>query len=290
MEISSSEFKELIIAMVMVAFSVFLGLLVPQTVGLGAGGFDSTNVLQQFTFYTPVLIGSMIIILLCIVLVMYLSKESEYGDGVMFVSQGEYPAVPYFKKYSSIRLGWLSLIIFLTIGLWIVRTGQKSFTGLRVLEHQFTPVSSIIYSTFLIPFSENGGAAAVLAIFILTLVILSKKYNIYKGNYKYLIYFFVPVLIGIYGLVNHLLRYKSDQYSLVVVFVFWYIGGLITVITGNWIPFIIMHGTNNFIYDSRRLFDSDKLFYYLVFFVIVLSISYVYVYYIKKPKENKLIT
>ena len=157
-------------------FIAFIGFVLSQTVGLGAGGFDSKEVLTQFNFYT---VGGtfLIIVLLFLFGLLFWKKGNEYGDSVFYVSQGRYPSLSMFRNFTMFRMFLLSTIIFGMAGLFMVITGQKTFTGLRVLEHQFTPIGSIAYSALLIPVSENLGAAAII---LLTLVLVIAGYLIIR--------------------------------------------------------------------------------------------------------------
>ena len=65
------------------------------------------------------------------------------------------------------------------------------------------------------------------------------------------------IISMIYGLINHIARYGEQAVAMSSVLIFWFIGGLITTLTGSMIPFIIMHDVNNFYYRFSTLFGSD---------------------------------
>lgn len=259
-------------AVLLTAILGFLGFLVSQTVGLGAGGFDSESVLKQFNFYT---IGAFYLVLIVMFLILTISitrRNKEYGDSVFYVSQGEYPSLSIFKKLSTLQITLLSFIIFLIFGIFALVTRQETFTGLKVLEHQFTPISSVLYSSLLIPISENAGSGALIALLSFSLIYFALKYNWNRASYRILALVLIPLIVGLYGYTNHLLRYSASEFNMGVVFVFWTIGGFMTVLSGSFIPFLIMHLTNNLIFDLKRFFDNDIVLITGFAIVIILSI------------------
>lgn len=269
-----------------VGFTILLAFVLPQMIGLGAGGFDTEKVLTQYGFY---LSGGLFLVAVSAFLLglHFWNKGNEYGDSVAFVSQGRFPSLGFFSKFTSFQLILLSSIIFLIFGMFIISTGQTTFTGLRVLEHQFTPIGSVSYSALLIPLSENFGAAAVIAASIVLLTFFAYRYSVSRGNYRMLVLLGVPVITGLYGYVNHLLRYGSSDISLMVVFVFWFVGGLITVMVGSFIPFWIMHLVNNLLFDLQRFFASDTIRIYFIVIIILLSVIYAYLY-VYRPKVKQM--
>ena len=274
--------KELTVAVVFVAILLTIGFLFPQTIGLAAGGFDSERVLEQFNFYT-VGIGYLIAILFFIFGMMWISREGTYGDGVLFASQGEFPSLPIFKQFSMIRLTLLFLIISLILGVFVLNTQQTSFTGFRVLEHQFTPMGSVTYSALLIPISENAGAALITAFFLFFLTLLAKKINMDRTSFLLVAWFMIPAVVGFYGLANHVLRYGSSEFNLTVVLIFWAIIGLLTVATGSFIPGVVLHLVNNLLFDLKRFFDNEAIMAVFVGVIIALILLFVYLTFIRKP-------
>ena len=84
---------------------------------------------------------------------------------------------------------------------------------------------------------------------------------------------------------NHILRYGISDFNLVYVFLFWTIGGLITVITGSFIPFWVMHINNNLFIDLKTYFTSDAVTTWAAIAIIVLIILFVILY--ARKKKNK---
>jgi len=142
-----------------------------------------------------------------------------------------------------------------------------------------------MFSGALIPASENLGAGFFLALLISSLRYLARKNNWTKGNFQVITYVLAFFLTGLYGVANHTLRYLGSDVALTVVFIFWGIGGLITVMVGNFIPFWVMHISNNFFFDVKRLFDSDLARGGIILTLVLLTSLYVWLYIIRKRKK-----
>lgn len=264
-----------------------LAFLVSQSVGLGAGGFDTEFILQQFSFYMAGFIYLGIILMLFFAEKIIKKGDVRYGDSLAYASQGESPSLGIFKKVSSFQLFLGSVIIFGFLGLGMVVTNQTTLTGLKVLHvQQFTPVGSILYSSLLIPISETFGAAAVIALAMFTIRWYARKNNWSKANFTISTLFGSLILVTIYWVINHLLHYGGDDLSLTVVAGFGFFGALITILSGSFIPFWVLHLMNNLFFDLRRNFDSDLIVIYTVAFLVMLVVLYVYLYIIRKKKKN----
>jgi hypothetical protein len=251
--------------------------LVPQSIGLGAGGFSSALVLQQFGFY---LVGGIFLLLLiaAFIIEFIVQKGDErYGNSIAFSSQGEVPHVPFFKRLNSFQLFLLSTLVFGIFFLIATTVRQTSFIGFQTLEQQFTPTAELLFSTFLVAGSENLGMALVLAACLIGLRIYARKHNMNKANFIVLSY--LIVLVGAtYWVINHLLRYSGQDYNILVVFIFGFIMGLLTMITGSFIPAFVMHATNNLFYDMQTMFSRDNVVIFVVIGLVSLAIIYFLLY------------
>lgn len=261
-----------------------LTFLVPQSIGLGAGGFDSAEILQQFGFY---LVGGVFLLLLVIAFVIELvikKGDERYGDSIAFADQGDVPHIPFFKKLSSFQLFLLSTIVFGVIFLLITTVRQTSFIGFKTLEQQFTPTAELLFSSLLIPGSENLGMALIIAVGLIGLRIWARRINMSKINFMILSY--LTVFIGaLYWMVNHLLRYGGQEYQLGVVFIFGFVMALLTMLTGSFIPAFVMHVANNVFFDMANLFSRDNVLIGVIITLIVLSILYFIIY---RKRKNKV--
>jgi len=261
----------------------FITFLIPQSIGLGAGGFDTQAVLQQFGFYQ---VGGIFLVLLVIAFIINLvikKGDERYGSSVAFADQGEIPHVPWFKKFSSLQLFLLSTIIFGIIFLGISTVRQTSFIGYKSLEQQFTPTAELMFSSLLIPGSENLGMAIVLAILLIGLGFWARKTNMGKTNFIILAYF-AAFIGGLYWVINHLLRYGGQDYNIGVVFIFGFTMALLTMITGSFIPAFVMHMTNNLFFDMASLFSRDNVIIIVIGGLILLSVLYFIIY---RKRKNK---
>ena len=265
--------------LLLAAVLVLVMALAPQTLSLTFSGFNDPSVLSSFQFY--IVTGSVFLIGVAIIFFasFFMAKKGygNYGDGIGFSENGEAPALSYFKRFTNTQLFFLSTIIFFILGLFTHLTQMTTFTGLGTLPQQFTPVQSIIFSTALIPIAENLGLAFVLASCILGLRILSKKYSLSKENFIGFTYF-IPLIAGTFGWLWHRTVYSGSDLQQIVVFVFWTIGGFLTLVTGSFVPFWVMHLTNNLFYDMKRAFSNETILVYIIFTVIAMMVLYALIY------------
>lgn len=260
---------------------IFL-LLIPQIVALGKGAIAVEEFQTKFFSYSIWGIGFFIgIALLFAVELAITNKDGLYGNSLAFDSPGEVPGLqsPYFKNRWKLVI--LSIIIFSLAGLFVGFRGQ-SFTGIGSLEQQFTPTDDLIFRSSIVPTAENLGAAFVLALTIFFLRYLGRKYNWNKNTFMTFSILGGSIIVMIYGLINHLFRYSNSDIALFNVGGFWLIGGLISVMSGSFIPFWVLHFMNNFFIDMRGIYSSDIL---LIMTLIAIGSLGGYYYYLFGRKK-----
>jgi hypothetical protein len=266
--------------------AILLGIMfiVPFTIGLSQGGFNSgetignVSILDTFQFYMVSGAIGWIIILACYIAQIILTKDDKtYGDSVAFVSLGQKPGLPLFKRFTMLQLIHLSLIFFSIIFLFANITNTQSFTGLKVLPQQFSATDSLLFSSAQVPIAENLVAGAVLAIILLILGIVARKYDIGYTNFAILAFMSV-LIMGVFGVAWHSSVYPDSQVAMIVVFFFWTMGSLLTLLTGFFGIFWIMHLMNNFFIDISRFLSSQLLIIYIGFIIATLIGAYLYIY------------
>jgi len=261
-------------------------IILSNVVGFFGTGFESQIILFQFFNYGIIfLLGVLVTISGFIYELLQKEGDEKYGNTLFFNSQGEKPSVSFFKKLSTFRLFLLSTIIFSIIGLFTVFRSQKQFTMVPSLAQQFTPAGNLIYSSLLIPLSENMGAVAVIVIIAIFLRIFARKYKWSPGTFNSFAYLLIPISTGIFGVANHVMRYQGSDINLFTVAIFWAIGGLITVFTGSFIPFWVMHITNNFFIDINRYFSSNIVMPIVIVIIIILIGFFIYLSYKSNKRE-----
>jgi hypothetical protein len=276
------EGKEVLKFLILATIIGVLTFLLPQSIGLGAAGFDETIVLQQFSFY---LVGGVFLVLLTFIFFTeQLIKEgdSKYGSGILFSSNGENPSFSFFKSLTTFQITLASIIIFSIIGIFTFVTKQTSFTGIGSVEQQFTPTAQLLFSTLLVPGAENLGLALVLASFLLGLRYYSRKYDLSKASFISLALFGGSLVGGIYWVINHLLRYSNQELAITTVFLFGLVMSVITVLTGSFLPAYLMHMSNNFFSSAQNLLSSDIVLVYSIGGIFLLCSLYFYLYLYKK--------
>lgn len=282
----SSNGRNIVRMCVLSAVIIFVMVLTSQAVGLGGTGFDSEEVLQQFWFYVGPAIGYLVGIIFLFIIEMTITEgDSEYGNSLCFNSPGEPPAVniQIFRDWK--RLTLISLILFSILGTYAAYSHQ-TFTGIGNIQQQFTLTNSLLYKGALIPAAENLGAAFAFAFALFLIRYYSRKYKWGKGVFIALAVFAALFTFIAYGYINHLLRYQNIELAMVNVLMFWGMGGLITVLTGSFIPFWIMHICNNLFYELSPHFVNELDVIPVVIFVLALVVLYV-VLFVRRKGDSR---
>lgn len=259
---------------VLLAILIALGILLTITIGLFKGGFKDFDNFKMFVFYAILPIGSAIIIILMVVVNNILFKNSEYGTGVCFNSPNENPAIlgKYFKFFRNpINLLLISVLIFSLLGLYIAFTKQ-TFVGIGEFKEQFTKGDKIAFQTGLVTIGENLGVAAWFALAIYGLRLLSKRKNFGELNFNLLSWLAMIIIYFLYGVLNHMSVAGSSEVAILNHAGFWVMGGFLTILTGSFIPFLILHICNNLFYDLSTLFSSEIAIVFGIIFIIVSAI------------------
>ena len=269
-----SKKQKLIGFLVFSAVLAFLVGIVPQSIGFFGKGFDTREILDQYFLY----VSYSAISLLLIASLFFIEKniaqgDSKYGDGLAYYHAGELPSIRTNIFDNPYRLFLGSAVIFSILGLFAAYN-QTAFTGVGSIEQQFTPAGQLTFSSILIPIAENLGAAATIAFTIFLVRFGARKYGWSKQNFQLIAITSAVLIAGLFGLVNHTLRYQTSDIALGIVFLFWAFGGLISLITGSFIPFWIMHIANNLFFELTKFFSNDSIVIYTIFVIILLIVLF----------------
>ena len=266
------------------AILLFLMSTITYTFGFLRGGFESQEVLTKFMFYGfPGLAGFIIIMLLFFVEYMQNEGDEKYGNSLGYYSPGDKPGLP-FKWLSNWKVVLLmSILLFLIAGFFGV-SEQRAFTGVGSIEQQFTKVDNLLFSMFLVAPAENFQIGAVIAMVVFFIRIIARKNDWSKANFAIISISTAFVAAGTIGLANHLIRYPGQDTSLIIVFSFWAVGGLLSLLTGVFYPFVIMHMANNGFYDSKGAFSSDVVTFWTIALILAVAALLSYVIYNERQK------
>jgi hypothetical protein len=269
-----------------------LGVFLTQTIGLFKGGFTNLDDFKTFVFYVIIPPSALIIILSLVVITNILFRDNEtYGTSLCFNSPSSSPALlgtefKFFQKAMGLFL--LSLLIFSIMGLYVA-WNKQSFLALGNVKESFTKTDRIAFQSFLVPISENLGIAALLTVLIFTLRFYAKKYNWSSTNFTILIYLFSIILFLTYGILNHFSVSGSTEVAITSHAGFWLIGGTITLLTGSFIPFFVMHFMNNLFYDLSTLFSNEiAISIGIVLIIIEVILLFIYISLNKNKQEEQI--
>lgn len=271
------------------AFLILFMVAGSQTIGLSRKGFDFnvTNLaLSRFFFYIAPAISYLIgIIILFIVELIITKGDSSYGNSLAFNSPGESPSLEVDLFKGGFKVFLFSLILFSALGLYGA-INHQTFTGVGTLENQFSPTDELLYSSLLIPAAENLGSAFIIAFLIFGIRWLARKNEWDSGSFKILAWVSIPFVTAVYGVLNHLLRYSSSDVALMSVFIFWFVGGLLTITTGSFYSFWVLHICNNLFFSLGGLFASDNIIIGTVVVEIMLIALFLYLFVFRRKSKQ----
>jgi len=269
--------KRLIGALILTALLIFAGLIIPLTLGLGTESINEEGIGNIIDFYAK-FYWSILVIWAVMITFIFIKKNNKYGDSIGFFGIGQKPGLKIFKNFSSSQITLGSLIIFSSLFLLANFLKLGGFTGLRVLPQQFSPTQSLLFSTLLIPISENLLLGAIISLLILGLTLIAIKYKLQYSDYMIYLYTGLFIIAGSFGVIWHNTAYPGSDLAKYVIFFFWGIGATMSVAIGLFTPFVIMHMTNNFFIDFSRLYSSDLMFTVMISFILILIALYFYLY------------
>ena len=271
-------------ALVVIAIMLFMGFIYPLTLILGNQELSNPEISFKLFLFSIILIGGSVGTLVIYFTRYWWKRDNKYGDSFGFYNIGEKPALSFFKNFSPFQLGLALLIIFSSIflGASLLQSSgiitSNQFTSTIVLSQQFSPSDSLLFSTFLIPISEEAMNIFVIGLLVLLLIFISVKYKLSVEEYTIYYFIGIPIIIGILARFWHSSAYPGSDISLWVVFLFWTIKALIILATGFVFAGIFMHQSNNFFLDFPRLFSSDIVLITAVSFIFGLIVLYFWLY------------
>ncbi len=280
----NEKIRKLLNHFVLVVLLITIGILFTQALGLSAKGFTDAAVLSQYYFYTTATIAFAVGILIIYGIQLLITGDDRYGNSVSFISPNETPGISVGIFKNQFKLFLLSAIVFSVLfGIIPYFTGETFFgTDVAVLKQQFTIYSSTTFSSALVPISENLTVAFVWALFLFGFRTLAKKKSMGISTFKMFAILAAPILFGIFGIVYHLLRYSASDISIFGVFFFWSVGGIITVLSGSFIPFWVMHISNNLFLDLQKYFSNDAVLIVAGVTLVLASLFYIVLAVMKK--------
>jgi len=272
---NSKEKKALVRGGILAAVIIFVMVLVSQTIGLGRTGFDTRSYLEQFWFYVGPGLGFLFGIFILYVCELAIKEDDKkYGDSLCFNSPGRVPAAPLgiFKDWRKLVL--LSLIVFSVLGVYAAFT-NTTFTGIGNVEQQFTVVDSLIFKGALIPPAEKLGAAFAFAFVLFLWRYACREFNWPRGLFIAVSILLALMVFASFGYLNHIMRYETVEIALFTVLLFWTVGGLLTALSGSFIPFWIMHIANNLFFELGKHYTNQIVAVWTGGFVILLGLTYI---------------
>ena len=251
--------KYIVEHLALLAILIFIGVVIPQMLGLSMQGFDEQKTLNQFFLYAILAAGSAVGILILVFVNVYYVKDDRFTNSILFYSPAEHPSPRFLFFKRTFMLFFICLLVFSFIfGIAPIFSEQTFFgTGVPVVRQQFSTEGKVAFSNLLVPISENLVMAFIVALYLTILKINVARQKVSFESYRFLAIGGTFALFIASGLLNHLFVYRDSEASLIGVANFWFVGAAITVLTGSFIPFWVAHFTNNLFLDLGRYFSND---------------------------------
>ena len=273
--------KQILRLGILSVISIVTMVLIPMLTGFGAGGFESEAVLRKFWTY----VGPGIAFLLGIIAVYIVNRlwldDEVYGNSVLMYSPDEPPSVlSLLGKKGDIGIFQMFLISLIIFNILSIFASLTHTFYLGIPQQQFTKFADVSAGTEPASTAENLGAIFVMSIVLLLLKRFAKKTGMSKAIFILLAIILLTVSCMTYGFINHMMRYQSSDEKMIKVLGFWAVGGFITAISGNAIPFYVMHALNNFYYKIGEIYSSDIVIILsvittiILIFVFILSLAF----------------
>jgi len=194
-------------------------------IGVPSGDIFKTFTSNVYSTYTIMALASMLLIdILFVIEVLVRKKDEKYGDGLLFVSQGELPATGLFTKASNIKLffGSICLMSLLSTIIFII------FGDLGKVANTSTPLMDL----FLI-LLENVMLAVLLASEVFILRAIARKNDWNKGTFLGLVWTFIIITSVSFGWIMHIYSKVGDISGLTYSAIFWGFLGITHLVTGS---------------------------------------------------------
>jgi len=262
--------------LIMISLTFFaLGYLLPYSLVLGKAGLLEPSVKESLSIYSNIFLFLIGFIIIYFANLLW-KRNNKYGDNIGIFNKES----TIFKNFTYPQMALGGLITFASVFLVInlLKVFKNGFFGLRVLPQQFSPVDSLLVSTFQIPFAEESMAFFTLGVLILVLTILAIKYNWSKQNFNVYKYSLAFVGMSIFGAIWHSSVYGGQDVAIITTAFFWGIKALLGLLTGFILIAVEFHATNNFFIDFQRLYSSDFLLGFMIFLIVGLSVLYYSIY------------
>ena len=270
----------------LIIYAALTIIIFPMFVGLGPfAGFESEAILTKFMFYQS---GFSVLGLIAVYIIGYFVKYNEsLGVGILHNPEKAPSLFSFIKPPRIIKnpvlLFFLMWLIFAPMFL-LASTQNTFFSAIPHIEMQVAETAHVIFAMWPASPSETLSCVFLISLFLLLLrMFLGRKIN--KGVYMLLALVGGMFIAGMYGSINHSLRYGFSEISSMNVIIFWSFLGLITIVFNSVIPPLVLHDANNLFVKLNDLFSSEII--YGITIAIWVSLLILFVFFILVTKKKK---
>ncbi len=176
-------------------------------------------------------------------------------------------------------------VLFFSVLLFSATLAQVALPSIPFILEQEAAVLGDVISNVYIASTAETASFYVLWLLILNLLFL---FVVNKGKGKvfyFLLAFIANFFYALAAVIYHGVRYGADQTALMAVYIFWWIHGILLVVTGSVIPGFILHDLNNLFVRLGQLFSNQAITIVVGSLLIVWLVATVFV--IMKLRKKK---
>jgi hypothetical protein len=292
-----SEYREIIFY---IFFTIFLSVTIPWLVGLALRGFENSFIVGQPLEFGSYLVSSVLYIpfllatIFCIIFPigkLVSMKQNEHpaekpnptwfrlftvsyiyspeSNGLFWYLSEKMGLKKNFMKWSlnPLRVLIVSILLFGIFGIFLVANPQIAVAGIP--EQQITTISEVSFGALIPAITENGSLLFIFMFLMGISAYVSSKSKWGKTGF-FIFGFFICILMGIIWMGFHLIVYGNSDANLFSTFLFGFLGSLITLLTGTWIPWTIWHIMNNAFLILRKMISLKEDIYAITIISLIL--------------------
>ena len=247
----SSEHSEIVLISILAS----LMILILPLLALFAGGDTSQYLIQTITYLA---IGAVSLLMI------YIMKNEEIRTkGRSYVTTYIYDPEKgvlqkLFPKLSFGLFVSVLVIVFTIAGFYSVYANTFFFSP-PTYKFQISPAGDVFLQAEPAAMSESLLFLLILSIAVSAIKYFAGQQRLGRGVVPVLIYLVAPIITTAFVFAYHLARYGADEKGLFFVLLLGFIGSLMTLLSGSFIPWYLWHFSNNLFIGLNKYMSNEAL-------------------------------
>lgn len=271
-------------------FVLFAGLLPILALFFG-GGAERSDLLQTFIFYTSfggIFLVGLIALRIFEVFSRYVPNgENTLGWANAVIHDEEKGLLKaFFPSFHANFSNYVivSFIVFAGLGIIATVTGTF-FVAIPPIEQQVTETSQIIMTA-----EPAASTETLVFVFVYSILFGLLMWGEHRGFYpkegRWGLMILLVLVMTAFWTGFHLVRYGSQETSLLTTAIFGFVGAITMAFFGSFIPWYIFHFTHNLFAKLNELFSNDFTIIIIVLLILIVGSTYLAFELSKTKKEQ----